>query len=245
MLSLSLLILAFVSGVLTVLAPCVLPLLPVIIGSSINGKDKSKPFLVTGGLVISITLFTLLLKASTSLIFIDPIVWKIISGGIILMFGLVYLFPSVWDSISTILRLSQKSDNLLHSASKKEGWFSSLLIGASMGPVFASCSPTYALIVATVLPVKFVSGVVYIIVYALGLAIVMLLTSILGRTLINKLKFAANPNGTFKKVLGVLFVLLGLSIILGYDKAFEAYLISNPFFDVTKVEQFLLDKFMR
>ena len=46
----------------------------------------------------------------------------------------------------------------------------------------------------------------------------MLLTSILGRTLINKLKFAANPNGTFKKVLGVLFVLLGFSIILGYDK---------------------------
>jgi cytochrome c biogenesis protein CcdA/peroxiredoxin len=237
----SLTILSFVAGLLTVLAPCVLPLLPIIIGSSVTSNNKSKPYLVTLGLVISITLFTILLKASTLLINIDPVIWKYISGSIVLVFGLIYLFPTIWEKITTKFNLSTKSDGVLKQAGKKEGLLGSLLIGASLGPVFASCSPTYSLIIATVLPVNFVEGLFYIVVYAIGLAVVLLAIALLGQKLIKKLRVFSNPNGIFKKLMGVIFIVVGIAVISGFDKKVETAILDSGYFDITKIEQKLLE----
>jgi cytochrome c-type biogenesis protein len=242
---LTLIILSFISGVLTVLAPCVLPLLPIIIGSSVSGKDKSKPYLVTLGLVVSITIFTILLKASTLLITIDQNIWKYISGGIVLFFGMIYLFPDLWDRLIGRFNLTSKSDQILEKASNKKSIFGSLLIGAALGPVFASCSPTYSLIIATVLPVNFYEGVFYIIIYSLGLASVMLGIALFGRRLINKLKLFANPNGWFKKGLGILFIIVGIMVITGLDKSLESFVINSSSFDITKLETRLLEIFRK
>jgi cytochrome c biogenesis protein CcdA/thiol-disulfide isomerase/thioredoxin len=240
----SLLFLSFFAGILTVLAPCVLPLLPVIIGSSLDGNNRWKPYLVTLGLVISITVFTILLKASTLLINIDPIVWKYISGGLVLVFGLIYLFPNLWNKISLALNLSSKSDHVLENATQKEGFLGALLTGAALGPVFASCSPTYSLIIATVLPVNFYEGLGYIIIYALGLASVMLAVALLGRKLVAKLRVFANPNGWFKRILGVIFLIVGISIMTGFDKVIETKILNSGYFDITQIDQNLLDKNM-
>ena len=47
---------AFIAGALTVLAPCVLPLLPIIIGGSVSGDttDRRRPFIITGSLAVSL-----------------------------------------------------------------------------------------------------------------------------------------------------------------------------------------------
>jgi cytochrome c-type biogenesis protein len=47
-----LLLISFIAGILTVLAPCVLPLLPVIIGGSLSGntKQKSRPYIIAASL---------------------------------------------------------------------------------------------------------------------------------------------------------------------------------------------------
>ena len=236
----SLFILAYVAGLLTVLAPCVLPLLPIIIGSSVTGKNKLKPYFVTLGLVISISLFTILLKASTLLINVNPMFWTFVSGAIIIAFGLVYLFPEQWENISEKLGLSSKSNNLMRSAEGKSGFLGDMLIGGALGPVFASCSPTYSLIIATILPVNFTQGILYILVYAMGLATIMLLTALLGRKLLSKLRVFADPKGWFRKSMGIIFLIVGLMIITGIDKKIETYLVTNQIFDVTQVEQTLL-----
>lgn len=239
---LALTLLSFFAGILTILAPCVLPLLPIIIGGSATGKNKWKPYLVTLGLVLSIIAFTLLLKASTLLIDIDPKFWTYVSGGIVLVFGFIYIFPGIWDRISTTLKLSASSDQQLHNAGKREGPFGSLLIGASLGPVFASCSPTYFLIIATVLPVNFIEGVFYILVYALGLAVVMLGVALLGRKLVGNLKAFSNPDGWFKKTLGVLFILVGIAVITGFDKTVSTYVLNSGWYNLTTFEQGLIDQ---
>ena len=82
-----LLILSFVAGILTILAPCTLPLLPIIVGSAIAGEEKAnfkKALTIAIALGVSIILFTLLLKVSTLFINIPQEVWAIISGTIIL-----------------------------------------------------------------------------------------------------------------------------------------------------------------
>jgi thiol-disulfide isomerase/thioredoxin len=58
----------------------------------------------------------------------------------------------------------------------------------------------------------------------------------------NKLGVAANPNGWFKRTLGIIFLIVGIAIIGGLDKKTQVFLLDAGFFDVTKIEQTLLQK---
>ena len=238
----ALLLISFIAGVLTVLAPCVLPLLPIIIGGAAQGTKKRSPFLITASLATSIVLFTLLLKFSTAFIDIPQETWSIISGVIIIVFGLISIFPSTWDRISLKLKLTAKSEELLAESAQKSSRWGDVLIGMSLGPVFSSCSPTYFLILATVLPRSLAEGTLYLIAYALGLSLVLFLVSLLGQKFTRGAAWAADPNGWFKKGLGILFLIVGVFILTGTDKKLQAYLLEKGYFNITNVEQKLLEK---
>ncbi len=75
----TLLVSSFFAGVLTILAPCVLPVLPVVLAGSVSERQKWYPYLVTLSLAGSIVLFTILLKASTLFIDIPSSFWKYLS----------------------------------------------------------------------------------------------------------------------------------------------------------------------
>jgi len=112
------------------------------------------------------------------------------------------------------------------------------LLGAALGPVFNSCSPTYALIVAVVLPASFTTGVLYLLAYSLGLASILLLISIFGRSLASKLKWLSNPNGLFKRIVAIVFILVGLAVLFGLDKRVQTYILENGWYDpVMRVEE--------
>lgn len=236
----TLLIISFIAGVLTVLAPCILPLLPVVIGTSASGRSKSTPYIVVGSLAISIILFTYLLKASTAFIMIPPEVWTYISGGIIILFGLVMLFPTIWENLPGISKISVKSNKLVGEGYQKKSFWGDVLIGAGLGPVFSSCSPTYFIILASVLPASFLLGTVYLFSYTLGLALILLLIAILGERFSTKLSKFSDSRGWLKRVIAILFIILGILIVTGYEKKLEVKLLDSGFFDVTKVEQSLL-----
>lgn len=233
--------LSFIAGILTVLAPCVFTLLPVILGGSLAGNSWKKSATIIGSLALSVFFFTLLLKASTLLINIDPNFWKYLSGGILIGFGITTLFPKLWDKLAFKLNLSSRPDKLLNKGSKKRSFIGDVLVGAALGPVFSSCSPTYAIIIATILPQDPVSGVINLLAYIIGLTIVLALISIFGQKVIKNLKWAVNPNGIFKKSLGILFIVIGLSIFTGFDKRFETFLLDNGLFDVTQIEMRFLE----
>ncbi|MDD5165181.1 MAG: cytochrome c biogenesis protein DipZ [Candidatus Pacebacteria bacterium] len=239
-----LLFISFVAGVLTVLAPCILPLLPVIVGGTLSGEgtsgfNKRKAFTIILSLGISVILFTLLLKASTLFIDIPEYVWKWISGGIIIFFGLVTLFPSLWES-KFLARLSAKSNMLMGKGYQKKNVMGDVIIGASLGPVFSTCSPTYFIVLATVLPVNFFLGLTYLFAYTIGLCLSLFIVSIVGQKIMDKLGVVADPKGWFKKTLGIIFLIVGIAIIGGLDKKTQLFLLESGFFDVTQIEQKLL-----
>ncbi len=241
-----LLLISFIAGVLTVLAPCILPLLPVIIGGSLSdgragGFNKKKVFTIILSLGVSVIVFTLLLKASTLFINIPEYVWKWISGGIIIFLGLVTLFPSLWEG-RLLAKLSAQSNKLIGKGFQKKSLWGDVIIGAALGPVFSTCSPTYFIVLATVLPVNFFLGLVDLLAYTIGLCLSLLIIALVGQRIMDRLDVAADPNGWFKKALGVLFLVVGIAIISGFDKRTQLFLLDSGFFDVTKIEQKLLEK---
>lgn len=240
----TLLIISLVAGVLTVLAPCILPLLPVIVGRSLTDSTLSKRrlFVVVTSLGLSIIIFTLLLKASTLFIDVPQDFWKWFSGGIIFIFGLVSLFPELWEKLSFTAVISQKSNVVMTQGFKKDTIWGDIVVGASLGPIFSACSPTYFVILATVLPVSIPLGILYLFTFSLGLALSLVFIALIGQKIVNKLGIASNPRGWFKRILGLIFIIVAIGIVSGYDKKLQISILDAGFLDVTKIEQKLLDK---
>ncbi len=233
---------SFIAGVLTVLAPCILPLLPVVIGSSATGRSRATPYIVVGSLAVSVILFTYLLKVSTAFIMIPPSTWSYLSGVILGFFGLTLIFPALWSKIPGMSKLSVGSNKLVGSGYQRKDFWGDVLIGAGLGPVFSTCSPTYFVILASVLPASFFLGTTYLIAYVLGLSLILLLIGLLGERFLGRLSIFADSGGWFKRGIGVLFILLGFAVGLGYDKKLQVKILDSGFFDVTKVEQVLLER---
>lgn len=226
-----LVIVSFVAGVLTVLAPCILPLLPIVLGGSLAGevKDTKRPFIIAASLAVSVMVFTLALKASTVFLGVPPYVWQIVAGGLIIALGLSMIFPKLWEGMGA--RLNIASNRLLGKASLRPGVGGAVVTGAALGPVFNSCSPTYAFILAAVLPSSLSVGLSSIVAYAAGLMLMLLLIGLLGQQLVRKLGWAVNPKGWFKRGIGIVFILVGLFVLTGLDRQLQAYLVEQGFYD--------------
>lgn len=238
----TLLIISFIAGLLTVLAPCVLPILPIIIGGSIDGQNNYKrTIVIIASLCVSLVVFTLILKVSTVFIDVPQSFWTYTSSLIILFFGLSFLFPTIWDKIPGLAKISGNSNKLISAGFQKKSFVGDMIIGAALGPVFSTCSPTYFLILATVLPVSFSLGLFYILVYVFGLALALFAISILGDKLVEKLGGASDPRGVFKRSIGFIFILVALFIATGYDKVIQQKVLDTGFLDVTKIESALLN----
>lgn len=239
----TLLIISFIAGVLTVLAPCVLPLLPVIIGSSVGSRSRFTPVIVIASLAASIFIFTFLLKASTAFITIPPVIWTSISGGILAGFGIILIFPGLWESLPFVQKTSRSANHALGAGHQKKSVWGDVLVGAALGPVFSTCSPTYFVILATVLPASFWLGTTYLLAYILGLVLILGLIAFFGQRLTSRLQLAADSHSRLKQGLGYLFLIVGIVVILGLDKDLETWLLEHELFDITRVEQRLLDTY--
>jgi len=237
-----LLLISFVGGVLTILTPCVLPVLPIIVGGSLDGRalNKKKALTVVISLGISVIIFTLLLKVSTAFIAIPEATWKWVSGGIILLLGVITLFPGLWEN-QFMARLSAKSNILLGKGNQKKSFWGDVVVGGALGPVFTTCSPTYFIVLATVLPASLFLGLTYLLAYTLGLSLALLLVALIGQRIMHRLGIAADPKGIFKRVLAIIFILVGVSIITGFDRQVETKILDSGIFDITKIEQSLLE----
>ena len=238
----TLLFLSFIAGILTVTAPCILIFLPVILGGSIVGKrDWRRPLIITGSLVVSVIVFTLLLKASTALLGVDQKVWQILSGCIVILLGLHYIGIPIWEKFVQKIQLSLVANRELAAASRQQGTFGTVMTGAALGPVFASCSPTFAFIVAAVIPADFVLGIIYLTAYVIGMGATLLLIAFAGQAALAKLRVINNPRGWLPKAVGIMFVVVGLTIVTGLDKTIQTHVLQQGWYDpITQFENDLM-----
>jgi cytochrome c biogenesis protein CcdA len=241
--------------VLTTLAPCVLPLLPVIVGGSMAGAMSeeraaasggsagavtatatrrgtrsaavTRALVITGSLGLSILVFTLALKATTALIGIPPQAWQWVSGGILIALGVVGAFPDLWERLSARLGLQARSAQRLGSARRREGLVGEALTGAALGPVFTSCSPLYGYVIVTVLPAEPARGLVLLGAYILGLCATLLVIALAGQRVVARFGWAADSHGWFRRGLGIAFIVIGVLVATGWMRAIETWLVVN------------------
>lgn len=238
-------IISVLAGIFTVVAPCILPLLPVVIGASEEGVRgiSKRATVVIGSLSVSVILFTLLLKATTLFISIPQSFWSIFSGLVIVLVGVAIVFPSLWGRVPYINTLSLVSNKVVGAGYKKQNYKGDMLIGLALGPVFTTCSPTYLFIIATVLPATFAIGFLYLVGFTLGLVISLLLIAYFGQYIVNKVTAHMQTTGTIKKVFGALIILVGIAVLTGYDKKIETLILDSGYGATIKLEDSLVERF--
>src|SRR3989344_4660260 len=236
---------SILAGIFTVLAPCILPLLPVVVGASeTNGRYISRRALVViGSLSLSVVVFTLLLKASTLLINIPQTFWSLFSGVIIILVGLAIVFPSFWTKVSYVNKISLISNKAVGTGYQKKSYTGDMLIGLALGPVFTTCSPTYLFIIATALPTTFITGFIYLIGYTIGLAVSLLLIAYFGQQIVNRITAHMQTAGKLKQIFGVLIILVGVAVLTGYDKKIESFILDSGYGATIQLENNLIERF--
>lgn len=239
------LLISILAGIFTVLAPCILPLLPVVIGASEEGARgvSRRAITVILSLSLSVILFTLLLKATTLFISIPQMFWSSFSGVVIVLVGIAIVYPDFWAKIPLVNKLNVASNKAVGAGYKKKNYKGDIAIGLALGPVFTTCSPTYLFIIATILPASFTVGLIYLLGFTFGLAVSLFLIAYFGQQIVNKITKNMSTTGTLKKVFGVLIILVGIAVLTGYDKKIETLILDSGYGATIQLEDSLIERF--
>ena len=218
---------AFVSGVITILSPCILPVLPIVLSGGVGG-GKARPFGVLSGFVVSFTAFTLSLSAIVQVLGIPVDALRIVAVVLIVLFGIVMLVPWLRDRFEMLTaRLATRGNRGGSIASNKSGWAGfggGVLVGLSLGLIWTPCvGPIMASVISLALTQHVDGGSVFItLAYTLGTSLPMLGVMLGGRALLAKVPGLKKHAAGIQKGFGVLMIAMGVVIGLGWDRQFQA-----------------------
>src|SRR4051812_42452020 len=128
---------AFLAGIGTALSPCVLPVLPIALSAGATGGSR-RPLGIVTGLALSFTFATVaLVYVIHALGLPDDLLRKLAIAGLI-GFGVALAVPPIGDRLEA--RLSRLARGRGTRGSEDGGFGSGLLVGASLGLVYAPCA---------------------------------------------------------------------------------------------------------
>lgn len=219
---------AFLAGVITVLSPCILPILPIILTSSIGGVNagKSRPTGVVIGFILSFTFFTLFLSTIVRLSGIPAETLRLVSVLVVAGFGLSLLVPQFQILVE---RLFSKLAGFMPSGQGRTGFGGGLLIGFSVGLLWTPCvGPILASVISLAITgtVTFDAFLITL-AYSLGTAIPMFLIMLGGQNALHRVPWLLSNLGNIQKLFGVLMILTAIGIFFNIDRKFQTFVLNT------------------
>lgn len=214
---------AFVAGVVTVLSPCVLPLLPVILASSANA-DRWRPAGLIIGFAVFFTGITLALSLLVRQFSIPPDVHRTAAALVFIAMGLVLAVPALKFRFEMIA--SSAISRLGVTRGGSQGFGGGLLTGAGLGLAWTPCvGPIMAAVITLALNQQTtLSSALTAISFSLGTALPMGLAVLLGQRLYSRIGFLKRNSARLQQVTGILILMVGVGIWLGFDRAIQVAL---------------------
>jgi cytochrome c-type biogenesis protein len=204
---------ALLAGVVSILSPCVLPLLPGVVAYSTE-KNKLVPLAIVLGLAASFTAMGIA-SAIFGAFLMDYIDYlKLASGILILFMGLYILSRTVEDIVLRIWQLLPLS-RISHPGAvgiDETSLFGGLVLGASLGIVWMPCvGPMLASILMLVAQDgRVIYGASLLLTYSAGLAVPMLVIAYSSNLLTTQLKTVSKYTFLIRKIAGTILILAGL-----------------------------------
>ncbi len=218
-------VLALFAGVLTIAAPCTLPVLPAMLGASLGRSDKARPAFITLGFVGSFAAAAVFFSVTTQIAGIDQTVLRAVAAVLLAVFGAVMLWPHpfewIWTRVGT--RLIPGDRIVMGFAQGKLG---ALALGAALGLVWTPCAgPVLASILTLIATANsLASGAALLTVYAVGAAIPLLAIGWGGQAVTTRVKVLARYSRRLQQVFGVAIIAFAVATYFDYDALIAAWL---------------------
>lgn len=221
-----LLLFSFIGGVVTILSPCILPILPIILSSSVD-TGKSRPYGIVMGFIGSFTFFTLFLTTIVQSTGISANSLRYFSVIVIALFGVSLVLPQAQKFIE--IAFSKIQSKLNFNNSNKTGFGGGILIGLSLGLLWTPCvGPILASVISLALTGNVTSSAALItLAYSIGTAIPMFLIIRGGQQALKKTPWLLKNTHNIQRIFGVIMILTAIAISLNWDRSFQSYILQK------------------
>jgi cytochrome c biogenesis protein CcdA/thiol-disulfide isomerase/thioredoxin len=217
-----LILFAVLSGIVTILSPCILPILPIVLSSS-AASERARPLGLIAGLIVSFSVFTLIIARIVSLLGIPAEALRLLSVAVLVLIGLSMIVPAL-----TVLseRLLGFLPGLVKPAGPQEtGFGAGFLTGATLGLIWAPCAGpilSAVIVVAATQSLTLTSALV-VFAFSLGAGIPLLAITYGGRALIQRVRALAGNLLRIQRIFGGIVILTAVLIAFNLDTAFTAW----------------------
>lgn len=219
--------LSFLAGMLSTLSPCVLPLIPILMGSAAS-THRFGPFALVGGLMLSFTLIGVSLGALGESSGLEQGTLRAVGGVLLILFGTVLVSSMLQERSSGAVSRLGAWQSLL-ARFNLNGLLGQFILGLLLGIVWSPCvGPTLGVAITLASQGKElvqVGGVM--LVFSLGAAFPLIVISKLSQQALRKWRGRMLETGQkAKKIFGIALLLIGILILTGADKAFETWTVN-------------------
>jgi cytochrome c-type biogenesis protein len=219
------LLLAFFAGTLTVINPCILPLLPIVVAAAFaNGKLGAAALLA--GLVAGFATLGVIVNATGALFGVSENTLRIAVALLLVVFAAVLLIPALERRFSNMVAPVGAAGANLAARASNYGIAGQFAVGILLGAIWAPCSgPSVGAALSLAAEAGgYLAAAGRMTAFALGAALILFLVAIGARSLANRsgvMKIAPFA----KKIAGSAFLLVGVLMLSGFDKRLEAGLV--------------------
>jgi len=224
-----LLLFAFLSGLVTILAPCIWPLLPIVLSTSVaGGGGHKRPLGITLGIMLSFTIFTLSISYLIKLFHLDPNVLRIFAVVVIAILGVAMIIPG----FSTLLELgiSRLTSFFNRSGNTNSGGFiSGFIAGLSLGLVWSPCAGPILASVAALAATGQVSFQVILVTlfYVSGVGIPLFIFAYAGQRFISGSRKLSPYLGRIQQAFGLVMIFTAIFIYTNKAQDFQIFLVEK------------------
>ena len=216
---------AFLSGVITILSPCILPVLPIVLAGGGTG-GRRRPFGVISGFIVSFSFFTLALSAIVQALGVPADTMRYVAMVLIVFFGVVMVVPRFRELFDVaVSRITSRGSRT--TADRRAGFWGGIPVGLSLGLVWTPCvGPIMASVISLALAQKVDGGSVLVTVaYTLGTSIPMLAVMLGGRALIAKVPAFSKNAVAIQRAFGVVMILMGVALAFQWDRQIQTAIL--------------------
>jgi cytochrome c biogenesis protein CcdA/thiol-disulfide isomerase/thioredoxin len=233
-------LLSYLGGVLTILSPCILPVLPFVFARS------DRPFVRSGlpllaGMAVTFAAIASIATLGGSWAVHANQYGRIAAMILLTLFGLTLLLPALADRLTRpLVALGSRLSNTANDA-EGGGIGASLLLGVATGLLWAPCAGPILGLILTGAAIKGASAntTLLLLAYAAGAATSLAAALLIGGRVFAAMKSSLGAGEWVRRGLGVLVLLGVVAIALGLDTGFLTRLSLTR---TTGVEQTLLEK---
>jgi cytochrome c biogenesis protein CcdA/thiol-disulfide isomerase/thioredoxin len=220
---------AFIAGIVTVLSPCILPILPVVLAGSVDG-GKARPLGVITGFIVSFTTFTLTLSTIVQALHINPDILRTAAASLIFIFGIILVIPFLKDRFMRFVsRLTARTTVSKSTGTAKRGFWSGVVLGTSLGLVWTPCvGPIMVSVITLALSNNITAGSVMITLsYSLGTSLPFFLIMQGGSAILTRFPFFLKHTMGIQRTFGALMVVTSLVLFTGTDRIFQTWILGT------------------